>query len=128
MPAEAKNVAGSSLPSRPWWETVSIFTVWPDLMVSAAGRSAVRYPQITVSGVDRSVASGVAFGGTVCAPAAQARPAIMQATKHPIRIGINEVRMTISLAKTTGTIMASMVVLSQWSGTTLLTRFDRTTP
>src|SRR5262245_7290278 len=93
MPAEAKNVAGSSLPIRPWWETVSIFTVWPDLMVSAGGRSAVRYPQITVAGVERSVASGVAFGGTVCAPAEQVRPAIMQATKQLITIDINEVRI-----------------------------------
>src|SRR5262245_40333077 len=93
MPAEAKNVAGSSLPSRPWCETVSIFTVWPDLMVSAGGRSAVRYPQITVSGVERSVASAVAFGGTVCAPAGQARPAIMQATMQRIRIDIDEVRI-----------------------------------
>src|SRR5262245_46874088 len=102
MPAEAKNVAGSSLPSRPWWETVSIFTVWPDLMVSAGGRSAVRYPQITVSGVERSVASGVAFGGTVCAPADQVRPAITQTTKQRIRIDINGVRIAISLAKPRG--------------------------
>src|SRR4051794_20091731 len=90
MPAEAKNVAGSSLPIRPWCETVSIFTVWPDLMVSAGGRSAVRYPQITVSGVERSVASGVAFGGNVCAPADQATPAITQATQPRTRIGINK--------------------------------------
>src|SRR5262245_16504764 len=93
MPALPKNVTGSSLVRRPWCETVSIFTVWPDLMVSAGGRSAVRYPQITVSGVERSVASGVSFGGTVSARADQARPAIMQATKQRIRIGMNEVRI-----------------------------------
>src|SRR5262245_25152243 len=93
MPALPKNVTGSSLVSRPWCETVSIFTVWPDLMVSAGGRSAVRYPQITVSGVERSVASGVAFGGTVCAPAEEARPAIIHATTQRIRISINEVRI-----------------------------------
>src|SRR5262249_18690636 len=96
MPAEAKNVAGSSLPIRPWCETVSIFTVWPDLMVSAGGRSAVRYPQITVSGVERSVASGVAFAGSVCAPADitladHATPASTQATQPRIRTGINKV-------------------------------------
>src|SRR5262245_65869971 len=93
MPAEAKNVAGSSLPIRPWWETVSIFTVWPALMASAGGRSAVRYPQITVSGVERSAASGAAFGGTVGAPADQVRPAIMQATKQLITTDINAVRI-----------------------------------
>src|SRR5262245_63327869 len=108
MPALPKNVTGSSLVSRPWCETVSIFTVWPDLMVSAGGRSAVRYPQITVSGVERSVASGVAFGGTDCAPAEQVRPAIMQATKQRIRIGISGVGIGDLPGKTTGTIMASM--------------------
>jgi hypothetical protein len=70
---------------------VSIFTVWPDLMVSAGGRSALRYPQITVAGVECSVASGVAFGGNVCAPADQATPAITQATQPRITIGINTV-------------------------------------
>src|SRR5262245_23295659 len=115
MPALPKNVTGSSLVSRPWCETVSIFTVWPDLMVSAEGRSAVRYPQITVSGVERSVASGVAFGGTVCAPADEARPAIIHATTQRIRISINEVRIDDLPDKTTGTIMTSRVVLSQWS-------------
>src|SRR5262245_31373901 len=93
MPALPKNVTGSSLVSRPWCETVSIFTVWPDVIVSAGGRSAVRYPQITVSGVERSVASGVAFGETHCAPAEQATPAIMQATKPRITTGINKVRI-----------------------------------
>src|SRR5215510_4841480 len=91
MPALPKNVTGSSLVSRPWCETVSIFTVWPDLMVSAGGRSAERYPQITVPGVERSVASGVAFAGNVCAPADQATAAITQATQPRIRIGINTV-------------------------------------
>src|SRR5262245_24791948 len=62
-------------------------------MVGAGGRSAVRYPQITVSGVERSVVSGVAFGGTVCAPADEARPAIIHATTQRIRISINEVRI-----------------------------------
>src|SRR5262245_2703585 len=93
MPALPKNVTGSSLAGRPWCETGSIFTVWPDLMASSGGRSAVRYPQITVSGVERSVASGVAFGGTVCAPADEARPAIIHATAQRIRISINEVRI-----------------------------------
>src|SRR5262245_27418977 len=128
MPAEAKNVAGSSLPRRPWCETVSIFTVSPDLIVSAGGRSAVRYPQITVSGVERSVASGVAFGGDVCALADQATPAIMQA-KQRTRIGINKVRIgDLPGKKTKGTIMASMVVLSQWKQATTPTRRDVPTP
>src|SRR5262245_39138753 len=128
MPAEAKNVAGSSLPRRPWCETVSIFTVSPDLIVSAGGRSAVRYPQITVSGVERSVASGVAFGGDVCALADQATPAIMQA-KQRTRIGINKVRIgDLPGKKTKGTIMASMVVLSQWKQATTPTRRDMPTP
>src|SRR5262249_24003419 len=93
MPALPKNVTGSSLVSRPWCETVSIFTVWPDLMVSAGGRSAGGYPPLSPLGRERSLASGLAFGGTVCAPADEARPAIIHATTQRIRISINEVRI-----------------------------------
>src|SRR6476660_1456346 len=86
MPARPKNVTGSTPVLTPPWETVSILQVCPDLMRNTGGMSAAESPQITVSGVERSVASGVRLTGTGCAAAAVDRPKNTALTSHPIHV------------------------------------------
>src|SRR6185369_16880191 len=86
MPARPKNVTGSTPVLTPPWETVSILTVCPDLMRNTGGISAAKEPQTTVSGVERSVASGVRLTGTGCAAAAVDRPKNTALASHPIHV------------------------------------------
>src|SRR5690242_16979210 len=81
MPAVPKKVTGSSLVSSPWCDMVSIRTVAPDLMRSGGGTRAEKYPQMTVSGREPNVTSGLICGDAGCADAddtSAARPAAIQ--------------------------------------------------
>src|ERR1022692_2558347 len=87
MPAAPKNATGSSRVNRPWCDMVSMRTVAPDLMRSAGGTRAEKYPQTTVSGREPKVTSGL-IGAGADWPAADdtraARPtAIQQITARP---------------------------------------------
>src|SRR5580700_11823485 len=73
MPAAPKNVTGSSLVTKPWWDMVSIRTVVPDFMRSTGGTRADIYPQTTVSGVEPKVTSGLLPPGAGCDAAGNAR-------------------------------------------------------
>ena len=58
MPAAARYGTGSRPVFMLWFETVSILTVCPDRTRSTGGLFAAIQPQLTVSGLERKVASG----------------------------------------------------------------------
>jgi hypothetical protein len=61
---------------------VSMRTVAPDLMRSAGGTRAEKYPQMTVFGVEPNVASGLGPAGAGCPAAGDIRPAMPTAAKQ----------------------------------------------
>src|ERR1700694_4289711 len=82
IPAVPKKVTGSSLVNRPWCDMVSMRTVAPDLMRSAGGTRAEKYPQTTVFGVEPNVTSGLSPAGGDCPAADDMRPAMPTAAKQ----------------------------------------------
>src|SRR5215467_7368399 len=76
MPADPKNVTGSSLVSRPWCDMVSMRTVAPDAMRSAGAARVEKYPHTTVSGREPKVTSGLLAAGAGCAAADATRAAM----------------------------------------------------
>src|SRR6266851_7171603 len=84
MPAAPKNVTGSSFVRRPWWDIVSIRTVVPDLMRSTGATRAERYPQMTVSGREPNVTSGLTAVDADCAAADDTRAAMPIAVQQVI--------------------------------------------
>src|ERR1700674_4051100 len=82
MPAVPKNVTGSSRVNRPWCDMVSMRTVAPDLMRSAGGTRAEKYPQMTVSGREPKVTSGRIGDGADSPAADDTRAATPRAVKQ----------------------------------------------